>query len=194
MSSADYVVETAKQYSPLKAAWWVALVQGLVSLGVGILLIVNGARATVVVAQFLALYLLIHGLFEMASMSNRVRNSFAMQVVYYRGALGALFGGVLLSLLFLDWLTASAGFFWLAVGLLVYGVGGLYLAFARGSGNRRILSTVGAALFILIGTLGVTSRFYGESLAASVIAWTLTLLGVALVIVAIVRRTTVATE
>ncbi|MGL4650163.1 MAG: DUF308 domain-containing protein, partial [Caldilineaceae bacterium] len=96
---ADTVMETALKYSPLKASWWVALLQGLIAAGLGILLLIYPQQAIDAIGPFLALYLLIHGLFEVAGGSNKPRTSSADQIAYYRGIVGAVIGGFLISLL-----------------------------------------------------------------------------------------------
>jgi uncharacterized membrane protein HdeD (DUF308 family) len=194
MGTADYVVETAKKYNPLSAPWWVALVQGLVAAGLGILLLLFPRQAADALAPFLALYILIHGLFEIAAGTNKERTTTAMQIAYYRGIVGAAIGGVLLSLFFLGVLSRETGIFWLGIGLLLYGLGGLYLAFARGSGNGRILSLIGAVLFIILGAIGIWGRFSETVPLFELVSWTLVVLGLGLVVVAFVRRSNSAAE
>lgn len=188
MVNPDAVVESAKKYAPWAAPWWVALVQGLIAIGLGALILYYRETATTVVGQFLALYLLIHGLFELTAGAAAPRSTMAAQIAFYRGIFGAVVGGVLISLIFLQALSVATGLLWLSVGLLVYGAGGLYLAFARQRGNGRLLGIIGGALFVVLGTFGLFGRSLEGNPLSTWVAWTLVILGVGLVVMAIVRR------
>ncbi len=192
MVTSDAVVASAKKYAPWAAPWWVALVQGLVALGLGALILYYKEQASTVVGQFLALYLLIHGLFELTAGAAAPRSTMAAQIAFYRGVFGAVVGGFLISLIFLQVLTPQTGLLWLSIGLLVYGVGGLYLAFARQHGNGRLLSIIGGALFAVLGAFGLFGRNLAGNPLSNWVGWTLVILGVGLVVMAFVRRSNAA--
>ncbi|MGL4651887.1 MAG: hypothetical protein ACRC1H_20930, partial [Caldilineaceae bacterium] len=120
--------------------------------------------------------------------------SSADQIAFFRGIVGAAIGGFLISLLFLNLLSRETGLLWLSIGLLLYGAGGLYLAFARARGNGRILSLIGAILFVALGAIGLWGSFSGSGQMITIIAWTLIVLGIGLVVMAFVRRSNAKKE
>jgi uncharacterized membrane protein HdeD (DUF308 family) len=188
MVTADDIVESAKKYSPFRAAWWVALVQGVLAIGLGLLFWLYPVRAAEALAQFLALYLLIHGLFEINSKAGPASRSMAAQIAYYRGIVGALVGGLLLSLLFLGFLDRDFGLITLGVALIIYGAAGLYLAFALQRGNGRILGIISSVLMLALGLAGFLGRNTETSVLGTWVGPSLVVIGLALVLVAFIRR------
>lgn len=186
--SADDIVESAKKYSPFRAAWWVALVQGVLAIGLGLLFWLNPVGATNALSQFLALYLLVHGLFEINGRTGPGPKSTEQQIAFYRGIVGAAVGGLLLSLLFLGLLSRDFGLITLSVALIIYGAAGLYLAFALQRGNGRLLGIIGSVVMLALGLAGFLGRNTEGNVLGTWVGPSLVVLGIALAVVAFIRR------
>ncbi len=155
MLSADTVVDQAKKYSPHVASWWVVMIQGIVIGALGIYLVGNTEGARENAANFIALYLYSMGLSDMA------RHRFLPEapgkgVAYLRALVAAIAGGICVVLLVFNFPFTASILQWirwmLGAAMLIYGIAGLYLAFTvRERGSGRLLSTLAAAIFILLG-------------------------------------------
>ncbi len=184
--TSDDIVEMAKKYKPWAGSWWNALIQGLLALGLGLLLWFNSADAARILGQFLALYLFVSGLFAIEAGPRMMLGEEGGKIAYYKGVAGALIGGVLIVLLIMQWVTPDMGLILLGVGLLIYGVVGLYQAFAGLKGNSRILTIIASALFLF---LGISALFLREAGIMRIwVAPTLMVLGVGLIVMAFIRR------
>lgn len=182
----DHVVTYSKKLAPWSAPWWVALLQGIFALGLGIALMVWPTEATLLLGQLLALYLLVSGVFEVIEGLRNPRTTTAANISFYKGIVGAVIGGLLLLLIFMQAVSASTGFILLGIGLLVYGAVGLFLGFQRHSGNGKLLSLIAAALFVILGILSIW--FQDAGVMDVWVAWTLVILGAGLIVLAFMRR------
>lgn len=186
--TSDDIVNAAMKYKPWAGSWWNALIQGLLALGLGIFLYMNPKEATRVFAQFLALYLLISGLFAIEAGPRMLAGEKGGPLAYYKGLAGAVIGGLLVFSLILQfgWLTPSIQLLVLGVGLLIYGALGLYQAVVGLKGNSQILGYVSAGLFLFLGIAAVFFR--DQPVIGGWVAPVLMILGVGLIIMAFIRR------
>lgn len=184
--TSDDIVTLAKKYKPWAGSWWNALIQGLLALGLGIFLFMNPTEATRVLAQFLALYLLISGLFAIEAGPRLLQQEGLGKVSYYKGVAGALIGGTLIFLYIMQWLSFDSGMILLGSGLLIYGLIGLYQAYVDKNKNGQILGYISSALFLF---LGLSALFFRQqNVMRGWVAPVLMLLGVGLIVMAIIRR------
>lgn len=189
MLSSDNVVEQAKKYSPLAAAWWVVLIQGLVVGALGIYLWMNPDAATRNVGKAVALYLYSVGLVDMTKLRLLLRST-PVRIAYYRAVMAAVIGGICVILLVFDFgfsLSSLQTVVWLlGLATLIYGLIGLYLAFtARQRGSGRLLSIIASVMFIALGF--ATVFLQGRNVVDGWIAPVLVVLGVGLIALSIYR-------
>ncbi len=184
--TSDDIVNVAMKYKPWAGSWWNALIQGLLALALGIFLFMNPLEATRVLAQFLALYLFISGLFAIEAGPRLIAQAGVGKIAYYKGLAGALIGGIIVFLLILQWLSNDTGLLLLGVGLLIYGAIGLYQAYADKSRNGQIIGYISSALFLFLGLAAVFFR--GQNVMRTWVAPVLMVLGVGLIIMAFIRR------
>ncbi len=186
MYNPDAIVDTANKYKPWVGHWWNALIQGILALALGILLFYYPTEATKALAQILALYLFVSGLFTLQAGPRLKEEGANGQIAYYKGLSGAVIGGLIIFLLIFGFISNSMALTLLGIGLLIYGGVGFYLAFARERGNGRILAIIASVLLFL---MGVWALFFREmDVIGSWVVPMLIILGAGLIVMAFVRR------
>lgn len=188
MLSSDNVVSQAKKATPWSAPWWVSLVEGLTLAAVGIYLIYDPNTAMTVFGRLIALYLFVAGLIQTLAGLQKPQTDMTGKLALWRGIIGAVLGGivVILSLVF-GWLSPQTALWILAAGTFLYGLIGLYLAFAQKTrGSGRLLALLGSILFIVVGFTALFLQ--NRNVVDGWIGPTFTVLGIGLVIFAFVRR------
>ena len=78
--------------------WWLALIQGLVALGIGLFMLLDPASASKVIGVLAAVYLLIAGIIHTIRGLARRRVVKRMNVMLIRGIVGLVVGGIILVL------------------------------------------------------------------------------------------------
>jgi len=111
-----------------KRRWWLVLIEGLVAIGLGLYMLVDQKNATVYLGLVIAAYLAISGLLQTIKGSVHW-NAPGGKIDLSRGLVGLIGGGAILLLYFLDTLSLEMGVTILGVGLIVYGLLGLYESF-----------------------------------------------------------------
>jgi len=188
MLSSDNVVTQAKKATPWSAPWWVSLLEGVILAALGIYLIVSPDKAVLIFGRAVALYLFIAGLIQTLAGLQKTQTDMAGKLALWRGIIGLVLGGavVILSFVF-QWLSPQTSLWLLAAGTFLYGLIGLYLAFAQKTrGSGRLLALVGSILFIVVGFTALFLQ--GRSVVDGWIGPTFTVLGIGLVIFAFIRR------
>lgn len=178
----------AAKFGPWAAAWWVALLQGLIVAGLGVLYMLNPGEFRAALLQFLTLFLLIMGLIDLMVGLAQPRTTRGATLSYLRGLVGFVGGLVLLSMLFLGVFATRAGLGQTLFGVvaIAYGVLGLLVAFTKSAEQGRTSAIVGGGIFTLFGVAMLIPSV--DQAMASWVGPALVILGVGLVVYAFIRR------
>lgn len=170
-------------------SWWLILVEGIVALALGLYLLVAPSQAWFYAGVLASIFLLVDGALEF------FRNLFTRLVLRspirrIRGLVGMGFGAVLLLLAWLrpGWMSLATAYTILALGLIVYGGLGLWVAFfARRGRPMRWISVLINVLLLLWGVAVFFDRSSEVNLKTlSVLV--LLVVGAALVVWAFITR------
>ncbi len=105
--------------------WWLVLIEGLVAIGLGLYMLIAPNSATVYLGLVIAAYLAISGLLQ--TFKGAVHWSApGGKIDLIQGLVGLISGGGILILYFLKVLSLEMGVIILGIGLVVYGLLGLY--------------------------------------------------------------------
>jgi uncharacterized membrane protein HdeD (DUF308 family) len=149
---------TAAQDGPV-VPWWLVLLQGIALVILGGLLLANPAMTTFILIQFLGIYWLVKGIFEIVSMFIDHRQ---WGWKLFSGILGIIAGIVILEYPVISTLIIPATI------VLMLGIGGIVM------GSISIFQAFKGAGWG-VGILGVLSILFGIYLLAHTVASTLTL-------------------
>jgi len=105
--------------------WWLVLIEGLIAIGLGLYMLIDQTHASVYLGLVIAAYLVISGLVQTIKGATH-RNAPGGKVDLIRGLVGLIGGGLILILYFFKALTLEMGVTILGIGLIVYGLLGLY--------------------------------------------------------------------
>jgi uncharacterized membrane protein HdeD (DUF308 family) len=165
-------------------AWWVLLVEGVVAVGLGLAMVFQPAAAAGWVLLILAGVLTLHGLLTLIGFL-RGRRQGRLPVI--RGAIGLIVGMTVILMALFNLGDRQVAAWILAIGLLLNGVLALLAPFMEASedGQRGNL-LMGILLLVLGGLLLYNLLTAVDVLIAT--AWTLLLLGVALIVYSLIMR------
>ena len=158
--------------------WWLALIQGLVALGLGLFMLLDPTAASAVLGLLAAIYLLVAGIVHTIRGLARRRAVKRMNLMLIRGIVGLIVGGIILVLALFNIGTLAFGYTVLAIGLIIFGAIGLFSSFFQREGKRFAWGPVLVNLALLVWGILV---FFGRSqnLNLPVISgWILVIIGV----------------
>lgn len=180
--------DTLKQVAPWKSgvAWWLVLVEGIVALVLGAYLIIAPAQAATILGLLLSLFLIIDGIIQfVASLRQAVRGRLGR----WRGIIGVVVGVAILVIWFFGLEARELAVTILGVGLLIYGLTGVFLVlFRRGDTRFRWGVLLGSVILTVVGLVALFDNFSPGFQSLPVIGALLVVLGVGLIIFAVGRR------
>ena len=165
--------------------WWLALIQGLVALGLGLFMLLDPTAASAVIGLLAAIYLLVAGIVHTIRGLARRRVVKRMNVMLIRGIVGLVVGGIILALVVFNIGTLAFGYTVLAIGLIIFGAIGLFSSFFQREGKpfawgpcwSTSRSWFGASWFssaaARIVNLAVISGWILVIIGVVILAWTL---------------------
>ena len=174
--------------------WWLALIQGLVALGIGLFMLLDPASASKVIGVLAAVYLLIAGIIHTIRGLARRRVVKRMNVMLIRGIVGLVVGGIILVLAVFNIGTLAFGYTILAIGLIIFGAVGLFSSFFQREGKPLAWGPMLVNLALLVWGILV---FFGRSqnLDLAVISgWILVIIGVVILVWTLLGRKEEPTE
>jgi uncharacterized membrane protein HdeD (DUF308 family) len=152
-------VDLARQTAPWREgqSWWVAGVEGIVALLIGIYVVADPVRASDLVRQLIALVLLAVSLAQIVD-GFRFRGLPASPWSALRGGVGATVALLTLFSVTSDYIAPAGARQMLAVGLLAYGIIGLIsLVFTLRSTSFKVAAIIMDLLTIVLGILLLTA-------------------------------------
>ena len=158
--------------------WWLALIQGLVALGLGLFMLLDPTAASAVIGLLAAIYLLVAGIVHTIRGLARRRVVKRMNLMLIRGIVGLVVGGIILVIALFNVGTLAFGFTILAIGLIIFGAIGLFSSFFQREGKPLAWGPVLVNLALLVWGILV---FFGrnQNLNLPVISgWILVIMGV----------------
>ena len=161
--------------------WWLVLLEGIALIILGVLLLLNPAKTSVILIQFLGIYWLVAGIFRIISI---FLDSSAWGWKLFAGILGIVAGIIVLNHpVWSPFIIGATLVIILGIQGLIFGGIGVYQAF-KGAGwgtgilgaisvlfGIYLLANIGAATFVLPWVVGVLALVGG--LAAVVMAFRL---------------------
>ena len=164
-----------------KVSWWVVLLEGVITLAIGIYFLVQPQHSAVLVLLVLGGYLFISGILEIIASLRGARPS----IILIRAGIGLLAGLLVLLQPWLPSIDVNAARIILATGFLLSGLLGLYETIRRSDGGRfRWGALFSGLLHILLALL----LFFVPSSGIPLLNWLGTLaiiIGILLIIYAI---------
>jgi uncharacterized membrane protein HdeD (DUF308 family) len=152
-------VDLARHTAPWREgqSWWVAGVEGIVALLIGIYVVADPVRASDLVRQLIALVLLVVSLAQIVD-GFRFRALPAAPWSTLRGGVGATVAVLTLSSVWSDYIQPTGARQMLAVGLLAYGIIGLVsLIFTLRATSFKVTAIIIDLLTIVLGILLLTA-------------------------------------
>ncbi len=148
--------------------WWLVLINGIAALILGILLITSPGSTVLILVQFLGIYWLVSGIFQIIGM---FIDSTAWGWKLFAGIIGILAGISILNHPILSPLVVG-GTIVIIMGVqgIVFGIAGLVAAFKGGGWGAGILS----ALSIVFGIV----LLFNPILGAAALPWVLGIFGI----------------
>lgn len=133
--------------------WWVVVIEGVVALVLGVWIWAQTQNAAVLSGQVTALFLLVVGGLGLWTHLRAPSATRIAQVSLIRAVVGVVTGGLIFLLLWLNVLTLGAGLAILALGMLLFGALGVYIAIADDEPGTRWGALITSAVFAVIGVL-----------------------------------------
>ena len=150
-----------------QAPWWMLLIQGILSLGIGLYLYRQPTEALALTARLIALFLLISGLWQTLTGLRGTRQGAAANMDFARGVIGLLVGVLVFGLSILGALTPQVGGYILAFGMLLYGLLGVAVGLAsRRNGRIRWGFLLINVLFVALSAMIVWG--YAERISSRI--------------------------
>ena len=156
----DIAKDVARQTSPWKAgqSWWVAGIEGIVALSIGVYVIADPFGASDVIRFLIALVLLLVSLGHIVD-GFRDRGLASSPWETLRGGIGLTVAALTLLSAGSYYVTDNGARQMLAIGLLAYGILGIVsLIFTFRSSGFRIAALITDALTIVLGILLLSAR------------------------------------
>ena len=174
--------------------WWLALIQGLVALGLGLFMLLDPTAASAVIGLLAAIYLLVAGVIHTIRGLARRRVVKRMNLMLIRGIVGLVVGGIILVIALFNVGTLAFGFTILAIGLIIFGAIGLFSSFFQREGKPLAWGPVLVNLALLVwGILVFLGR--SQNLNLPVISgWILVIIGVVILAWTLLGRNEEPTE
>jgi uncharacterized membrane protein HdeD (DUF308 family) len=173
----------------LERHWWLFLLWGIVLVVLGVLLLAVPGLTTIVLVQLMAVYLLIHGVFQLVGAAlGRYERDRALNLI--AGLIGVVVGILLIanplsgSVLFV-----GAQYYLLGGAALGLGLLTLVTAFT-GEGGFRWGRLVLGALALLVAVYFIANPLFGILSLVWLLASVAVVAGLAMVVVALVSRLT----
>ena len=162
----EYTMDKAFEKAPIP--WWLLLVEGIVAIIVGVLLLMNPAKMSVLLVQVLAIYWLIKGIVAIISI---FVDSTAWGWKLFVGIVGIIAGYVLIEYPITGTATVATAFI-VVLGIqgIIIGIVELIQAFQGGGWGIGILG----ALSVIIGIWLLANAWA----AAAVLPWVLGILAI----------------
>ncbi len=174
--------------------WWLALIQGLVALGLGLFMLLDPTAASAVIGLLAAIYLLVAGIVHTIRGLARRRVVKRMNVMLIRGIVGLVVGGIILALVVFNIGTLAFGYTVLAIGLIIFGAIGLFSSFFQREGKPLAWGPVLVNLALLVwGVLVFFGRSQNLNLAV-ISGWILVIIGVVILVWTLLGRKDEPTE
>ncbi len=188
----DQLTDQAKQLAPWRSGlpWWVVLIEGVVLGIVGLLIVLDPAKANLRVGLLLAILLLVSGILQSWMLMRAKAPETVDGVLGARAALGIFPALVVLWLFMGDSLTIETGLLILGLGALCYGLLGIFLVF-NSSGGQRNSALLETIFFTAFGAIVLYTRYGGPAVvttAVTWIGWLALLSGVGLAFYSFIRR------
>ena len=168
--------------------WWLALIQGLVALGLGLFMLLDPTAASAVIGLLAAIYLLVAGIVHTIRGLARRRVVKRMNLMLIRGILGLIVGGIILVFALFNIGTLANGFTILAIGLIIFGAIGLFSSFFQREGKPLAWGPLLVNLALLVwGVLVFFGRSQNLNLAV-ISGWILLIIGVVILVWTLLGR------
>ena len=160
-----------------ETAWWLLLIEGGVSAGFGICILLRPAAAQGWVLLFLAIVLALHGLLTLADfLLGRRQGNFPL----VRGSIGLIIGVVIILMPLFGFGDRLMAAWLLAIGLLATGGLALVAPFIETAGGARRGGFLLAIFLLILGAIVLYNVVSGVAVLQPV-AWTLVLFGAVLI-------------
>ena len=186
------VAEGAKAALPWRKGipWGWVFVEGLLMLGIGLLMVLAQEQARVFFGVILAAALGISGALQLLAAWRAKQAGSPSRFGWIRGGVGFGVGLLMLILILANALSLQAGRIILGIGCLAYGGLGGYMLYLKRQDGVRLPEILSSTLFVLIGLLLIIAAVGGGLLSTiSVIASVLLMLfGAFLILWSLVLR------
>ncbi len=170
-------------------AWWLVLLEGIIALIIGVYMIVSPIQATTILGLLMSIFLVINGAIQLyQSLRNKGKGRF-VKVAMWRGIIGLAVGAFILVIWLVGVNARDFAIILLWLGLIVYGLLGVYLVIAGRShrGGIRWSVLLGSVIILLFGLLVAYDDFTDTGLI-NVIAVLMVVLGILLILLGLGRR------
>ena len=188
----DQATEAAKQLAPWRTGlpWWAVLIEGIVLGGVGLLVLLNPARANINLALILSAGLVVAGIMQFCAILNNQAPEGIDSAMSSRAAIAVFAVALILVLYFLEEITVRGGMITFGLAAVVYGL--LAAPVIVGTlGSQRRQALIEFLVFTAAGAVVIYTLFRGpEALTTTVTiaGWIALLGGIALIVLAIWRQ------
>ncbi len=188
----DQATEAAKQLAPWRTGlpWWGVLIEGIVLAVIGLLVLLNPARANINLALILSAGLVVAGIMQFWDVLNSRAPEGIDSAMSARAAIAVFAGALILILYFLDEITIRGGMITFGLAAVVYGL--LAMPVVVGTlGSQRRQALIEFLIFTSAGAVVIYTLFRGpEALntAVTVAGWISLIGGGALIVLAIWRQ------
>ena len=158
--------------------WWLALIQGLVALGLGLFMLLDPTAASAVIGLLAAIYLLVAGIVHTIRGLARRRVVKRMNLMLIRGIVGLVVGGIILVIALFGIGSADFSRTILAIGLIIFGALGLFSSVFQRDGKKLAWGPVLVNLALVVwGVLVFFARSQNLNLTL-ISGWILVIVGV----------------
>ena len=166
----DQAVDAAKQLAPWKTGlpWWAVLIEGIVLGGIGLLVLLNPARANINLALILSAGLVVAGILQFWDVLNSRAPEGIDSAMSARAAIAVFAGALILVLYFLEEITVRGGMITFGLAAVVYGL--LAAPVIVGTlGSQRRQALIELLIFTSAGAVVIYTLFRGpEALTTTV--------------------------
>jgi uncharacterized membrane protein HdeD (DUF308 family) len=170
--------------------WWLALIQGLVALGIGLFMLLDPASATRLAVLLAAVYLVIAGVvYTVRSLS--ARGGGRANLLLIRGLAGLLAGLVILLFGAFELASPETLRVVLAIGLIIFGAIGLFTSLLMRGGKPLAWAPVLVNAALLVWGLLI---FLSTLSLPTVSGWILVIIGVVVIVYTFLGRKDPASE
>jgi len=178
------VTKAAKDVAPWRKgiAWWVALIQGIALLALGLYMFFSRSTANILIGWGIGLALVVSGAAGLYLAQQATGRNLAQKWTLYHGAVGLAVGVVIILMLLTRGSLSVPTMLWLGgLGCLAYGGVGLYILLNKDLTPLRRVSIVSTVFYLVIGALLIL-----QGVGVGTLATTLTVVNMGIIIGGIV--------